>query len=136
MQHSLELFKTSCRISLLPSHLEGVYFLFSVFLIFPYLLLCSSPSCCFSIPVTLKAARGSERRKGSCCNSSVKLLQTFSVHRDCKASAVLAFKLCLFILLNDHPKSCLEMLNNCCNYPVFLKSFFLCVQLPTDAIHF
>lgn len=47
-----------------------------------------------------------------------------------------AFKLCLFILLNDRPKSCLEMLNNCCNYPGFLKSFFICVTLPTDAIRF
>lgn len=46
-----------------------------------------------------------------------------------------AFTLPLFVLLNDRPKTCLEMLNNCCNYPVFLKSLFICVTLPTNAIH-
>lgn len=56
MQHTLfELFEASRGISLFPSHLERVYFLFSLLLTFPPLLLCSSPSCCFSIPVTLKA---------------------------------------------------------------------------------
>lgn len=56
MQHTLfELFEASRGISLFPSHLERVYFLFSLLLAFPPLLLCSSPSCCFSIPVTLKA---------------------------------------------------------------------------------
>lgn len=97
--------------------------------------------CCSSIPVTLKAAMPCEEGQlctGLHCSSAFQLLQTLNICRLTETAnhqQSCAFMLCLLILLNEHPKTCLEMLNNCCNYPVFLKSFFICVTLPTNIFH-
>lgn len=86
--------------------------------------------CCFSIPVTSKAAmpRGPEegqQRMLYICNPAARFLQALHIFR-LTVTASTSSPVPLRFVSSFSSKTCLEMLKNLCNYPVFLKSFFMC----------
>lgn len=124
---SLELFETSCSISLFPSHLECIFFLtWFCFLSF----LSFHPFCCVPVHRAVSASQWPWRQthdvKGG--RAAVVIPQLSCYRRsgysdNANHQQSFALKLCLFILLKDHPKSCLEMLNNAVITQSFLNYF-------------